>query len=174
MDAINIQLKWNRSSFSFYSESVWEDVKAANRRELAWGVGQVVMKQYKALPEAEHAFWDKKAVDDRDRNQKEMEEFEEKHDSVLCQSPFFLYANYVRSAVKAANPEARFGDIANICAKQFDDLPQEVLDYWHHQANVDEECYERSCFVCQSERTDKTNVWSPLFVKMLAEYSCCA
>lgn len=144
MDLINVNIpNHNRSSFSFYSESVWDDVKGANRRELEWGVGQAVMRQYKALQKEDRVIFDKMAVDDSKRYQREMRLFEERHGNVSYQSPYFLYANSLRSKVKAVNPTACFRDIAKIRSKKFDDLPQEELDYWYQQGSADKKSYLR-------------------------------
>ena len=84
--------------------------------------------------------------------------FEERHGNVSYQSPYFLYANSLRSKVKAANRTACFRDIAKICSKKFDDLPQEELDYWYQQGSADKKSYLR-------EMADPTNTWSPLFLE---------
>ena len=57
------------------------------------------------------------------------------------QSSFFLYSNATRNDVKAANPEAKFGEIAQIISRHFKALPGEERAYWDEKAAEDKERY---------------------------------
>lgn len=143
MIKINVRIPIrNRSPYSFYYNSVRDNVEAANQRLLGWGVGQIIIKQYKALSDKQRAYWDKKSADDKDRYGREIVEFEEMYGIVSSQTPMFMYTNSVRIDIKAANPTASIGGIETICSKQFDALPQEEIDYWEQQSAFDKEMFE--------------------------------
>ena len=57
------------------------------------------------------------------------------------QSSFFLYSNATRNDVKTANPEAKFGEIAQIISRHFKALPEEEMAYWKQKAAEDKERY---------------------------------
>ncbi|KAL7434731.1 hypothetical protein ACHAXH_005665 [Discostella pseudostelligera] len=59
------------------------------------------------------------------------------------QSSFFLYSNATRNDVKAANPEAKFGEIAQIISRHFKALPDEERQYWDGKAAEDKVRYQR-------------------------------
>ena len=59
------------------------------------------------------------------------------------QSSFFLYSNATRNDVKAANPEAKFGEIAQIISRHFKALPEEERQYWDEKAAEDKVRYQR-------------------------------
>jgi hypothetical protein len=59
------------------------------------------------------------------------------------QSSFFLYSNATRNDVKAANPEAKFGEIAQIISRHFKALPEEERNYWDGKAAEDKVRYQR-------------------------------
>ncbi|KAL7526011.1 hypothetical protein ACHAXR_001270 [Thalassiosira sp. AJA248-18] len=100
------------------------------------------MKQFKALPIEQRAYWDKESEDDKGRYQRKMVEFEKMHGTVSGQTSMFMFTNSVRDDIKAANPTASTDEIETICSKQFDALPQEEIDYWGHQVALDKEILE--------------------------------
>ena len=57
-------------------------------------------------------------------------------------SSYFLYSNATRNDVKAANPEAKFGEIAQIISRHFKALPEEERAYWDQKAVEDKERYQ--------------------------------
>ena len=111
--------------------------------------------------------WDALAAEDKERYQREMEGYEpptEESDSdsddsdapkkkkkkkkkkdpnapKRNQSSFFLYSNATRNDVKTANPEAKFGEIAQIISRHFKALPEEEMAYWKQKAAEDKERY---------------------------------
>ena len=94
----------NRSAYFFYSEEVRGEFTAGNLRYSGWRIGQIIMKQYKALSDEERVHWDKKAANDRERYEKEMAVFKKVHGCVAHQTPFFMFTNSVGSDIEAANP----------------------------------------------------------------------
>jgi len=58
------------------------------------------------------------------------------------QSSFFLYSNATRNDVKVANPEAKFGEIAQIISRHFKALPEEERAYWNEKAAQDKVRYQ--------------------------------
>ncbi len=67
------------------------------------------------------------------------------------QSSFFLYSNATRNDVKTANPEAKFGQIAQIISKHFKALPEEERAYWNQKAAEDKERYQREMAIYKGE-----------------------
>ena len=67
------------------------------------------------------------------------------------QSSFFLYSNATRNDVKAANPDAKFGEIAQIISKHFKALPEEERAYWDQKAAEDKERYQREMAIYKGE-----------------------
>jgi hypothetical protein len=60
------------------------------------------------------------------------------------QSSFFLYSNATRNDVKAANPTAKFGEIAQIISRNFKALPAEERVHWDEMAAQDKIRYQRA------------------------------
>jgi len=67
------------------------------------------------------------------------------------QSSFFLYSNATRNDVKAANPEAKFGEIAQIISRHFKALPEEEREYWNEKAAQDKVRYQREMAIYRGE-----------------------
>lgn len=67
------------------------------------------------------------------------------------QSAFFLYSNATRNDVKEANPEAKFGEIAQIISRHFKALPEDERAYWDQKAAEDKERYQREMAVYKGE-----------------------
>jgi len=57
-------------------------------------------------------------------------------------SSFFLYSQAHRADVKAANPEAAFGDIARLLSGQFKELPEKEKAKWDKKAASDKLRYQ--------------------------------
>lgn len=55
---------------------------------------------------------------------------------------YLLYSNALRQKVKESNPEAGFGDVAKIIAKQFKELSPEEKAKWEGKADADKLRYE--------------------------------
>lgn len=56
---------------------------------------------------------------------------------------YILYSNDVRASVSAANPEAKFGDIARLISKQFKALDPDERAKYDELARLDKERYNR-------------------------------
>ena len=67
------------------------------------------------------------------------------------QSSFFLYSNATRNDVKTANPDAKFGQIAQIISRHFKALPDEERAYWDEKAAQDKERYQREMAAYRGE-----------------------
>ncbi|KAL7535343.1 hypothetical protein ACHAWF_005140 [Thalassiosira exigua] len=59
-------------------------------------------------------------------------------------SSFFLYYNATRGDVKAANPTAPIGEIAQIISRNFKNCPKVERDYWDQKAKEDLERYRKA------------------------------
>ena len=56
-------------------------------------------------------------------------------------SSYFLYSKATRNDVKAANPDATFGEIAKIISSQFKALNEEERAHWNSKAEEEKERY---------------------------------
>jgi hypothetical protein len=137
---------------------------------------KILSVEFKAISASERARWDKLASDDKERYQHAMESYdpptESEHDfdsdsdapkkktkakkkkdpnaPKRNQSSFFLYSNATRNDVKAANPSAKFGEIAQIISRHFKALPEEERAYWDEKAAQDKIRYQREMEVYKS------------------------
>ena len=121
--------------------------------------------QFKAISDSERAEWDKKALKDKERYQREMEHYvppdfsdddsddgfgkkkkKKKKDPNAPKrnmSAFFLYSNEVRDRVKEENPGIKFGEVAKIISKEFKELSADERAKWDAEAANDKERYLR-------------------------------
>jgi hypothetical protein len=137
---------------------------------------KILSVEFKAISASERARWDQLTIEDKERYQRAMESYDpptasepdsdsdsdapkkkkkakKKKDPNAPkrnQSSFFLYSNATRNDVKAANPEAKFGEIAQIISRHFKALPEEERAYWDEKAAQDKIRYQRDMAVYQS------------------------
>jgi len=152
--------KRNQSAFFLYSNANRNRVKAENPDAKFGDIAKLISVEFKALSDHERAKWDKLAAEDKERYQREMEDYEPPSDleddapkkrkakkdpnaPKRNQSAFFLYSNATRNDVKEANPEAKFGDIAKIISTHFKALPVEERAYWDNKAAEDKARYQQ-------------------------------
>mmetsp|Transcript_8463 Transcript_8463/g.13758 ORF Transcript_8463/g.13758 Transcript_8463/m.13758 type:complete len:192 (+) Transcript_8463:168-743(+) len=132
--------------------------------------------EFKQISTSERAKMDQLAVEDKERYQAEMEDYEPPSESdsdsdsdapkkkkkakkkkkdpnapKRNMSSFFLYSNATRNDVKTANPEAKFGEIAQIISRHFKALPEEEREYWNEKAAEDKERYLRAKAIYEGE-----------------------
>ncbi|KAL7531628.1 hypothetical protein ACHAXR_009214 [Thalassiosira sp. AJA248-18] len=136
--------KRNMSAFFLYSNANRQRVKEENPEAKFGDIAKLLSVEFKAISASERAKWDELAVEDKERYQREMEDYEPPSESdsdsdsdapkkskkkkkkkkdpnapKRNQSSFFLYSNATRNDVKTANPEAKFGEIAQIISRHF-------------------------------------------------------
>mmetsp|Transcript_41747 Transcript_41747/g.87604 ORF Transcript_41747/g.87604 Transcript_41747/m.87604 type:complete len:207 (+) Transcript_41747:284-904(+) len=169
--------KRNMSAFFLYSNANRERVKEENPDAKFGDIAKLLSAEFKEISESERARWDQLAVEDKERYQREMEDYEppsadsdsDSDDSDAPkkrkkkkkkkdpnapkrnQSSFFLYSNATRNDVKAANPEAKFGEIAQIISRHFKALPEEEREYWNEKAAQDKVRYQREMAIYRGE-----------------------
>ncbi|KAL3776346.1 hypothetical protein ACHAW5_003520 [Stephanodiscus triporus] len=169
--------KRNMSAFFLYSNANRERVKEENPDAKFGDIAKIMSVEFKAIPDAERARWDQLALDDKDRYLQAMESYDPPSDDSeqdddsdsdapkkkkkskkkkdpdapkRNQSSFFLYSNATRNDVKAANPEAKFGEIAQIISRHFKALPEEERAYWDEKAAQDKIRYQREMEIYRS------------------------
>jgi hypothetical protein len=167
--------KRNMSAFFLYSNANRERVKEENPDAKFGDIAKILSAEFKQVSASEKAKWDALAAEDKERYQREMEDYEppsEDSDSdsdsdapkkkkkkkkkdpnapKRNQSSFFLYSNATRNDVKAANPDAKFGEIAQIISRHFKALPEEERAYWDQKAAEDKERYQREMAIYKGE-----------------------
>ena len=67
--------KRNMSAFFLYSVSARPTVKEENPEASFGDIARLISQKFKALPEKERKKWEKKAADDKQRYQREMEAY---------------------------------------------------------------------------------------------------
>jgi len=168
--------KRNMSAFFLYSNAHRERVKEENPNAKFGDIAKILSVEFKEISESERARWDRLAAQDKDRYMAAMETYEAPTESEpdsdsdsdapkkkkktkkkkdpnapkRNQSSFFLYSNATRNDVKAANPEAKFGEIAQIISRHFKALPEEERAYWDEKAAQDKERYQRDMEIYRS------------------------
>jgi len=158
--------KRNMSAFFLYSNANRQRVKEENPDSKFGDIAKILSQEFKQVSDRERAKWDQLAAEDKERYQREMEDYEPPSDDSDSdsdsdapkkkkkkkkkdpnapkrnQSSFFLYSNATRNDVKAANPEAKFGEIAQIISRHFKALPDEERAYWDQKAAEDKVRYQ--------------------------------
>mmetsp|Transcript_28795 Transcript_28795/g.54397 ORF Transcript_28795/g.54397 Transcript_28795/m.54397 type:complete len:206 (-) Transcript_28795:206-823(-) len=167
--------KRNMSAFFLYSNANRVRVKEENPEAKFGDIAKLLSVEFKAVTRNERAKWDQLAVEDKERYQAQMEDYEPPSESdsdsdsdapkkrkrkkkkkdpnapKRNQSSFFLYSNATRNDVKTANPEAKFGQIAQIISRHFKALPEEEREYWNEKAAEDKERYQRAMAIYKGE-----------------------
>ncbi len=67
--------KRNQSSFFLYSNYIRNDVKRRYPDAKFGEIAQIISREFKALPPHERAQWDQRAAEDKERYQREMEDY---------------------------------------------------------------------------------------------------
>jgi len=167
--------KRNMSAFFLYSNANRVRVKEENPEAKFGDIAKLLSVEFKAVTRNERAKYDQLAVEDKERYQAQMEDYEPPSESdsdsdsdapkkrrkkkkkkdpnapKRNQSSFFLYSNATRNDVKLANPEAKFGQIAQIISRHFKALPEEEMDYWKEKAAEDKVRYQRAMAIYKGE-----------------------
>merc|ERR1712194_214954 len=94
------------------------------------------MGEFKAIDEDEVARYAQLAIEDKERYQAAMEDYDPPSDSDSDSD-----SNAPRNDVKEANRSAKFGEIAQIISRHFKALPEEERAYWQEKAAQDKERY---------------------------------
>mmetsp|Transcript_5375 Transcript_5375/g.12209 ORF Transcript_5375/g.12209 Transcript_5375/m.12209 type:complete len:208 (-) Transcript_5375:184-807(-) len=160
--------KRNMSAFFLYSNANRARVKEESPEAKFGDIAKLLSVEFKAINTKERAKYDQLAVEDKERYQAQMETYEPPSESdsdsdsdapkkkkkikkkkdpnapKRNQSSFFLYSNATRNDVKTANPEAKFGEIAQIISRHFKALPDEERAYWNEKAAQDKVRYLRA------------------------------
>jgi predicted RNase H-like nuclease len=151
--------KRNMSAFFLYSNANRARVKEENPGIAFGQVAKILSKEFKAIDDAERAKYDKLAVLDKERYQREMEHYEPPSDEEEApskkrrkkdpnapkrnMSAYFIYSQEIRSTVRVENPEAGFGMIAKIISKQFKALDEDERKRFDNLAAADKERYQK-------------------------------
>lgn len=173
--------KRNMSAFFLYSNANRERVKEENPDAKFGEIAKILSVEFKAIPESQRGQWDQLAIEDKERYQAAMEGYEAPSDDSeddsddsgaptkkkkkkkkvkdpnapkRNQSSFFLYSNATRNDVKTSNPEAKFGEIAQIISRHFKALPEEERAYWDEKAAQDKVRYQREMEVYASRTSE--------------------
>jgi len=168
--------KRNMSAFFLYSNANRARIKEENPEAKFGDIAKLLSIEFKAVSAGDRAHWDQLAAEDKERYQREMEGYEPPSESSdddsdsdgprkkkkkkkkkdpnapkRNQSSFFLYSNATRNDVKTANPELKFGEIAQCISRHFKALPEEERAYWDQKAAEDKERYQRAMAVYRGE-----------------------
>ena len=139
-----------------------ERVKTENPEAKFGDIAKILSQEFKGLPENEKEQWKDLAAKDKERYQREMEDYVPPSDDSeddgkrkkkkkkkdpnapkRNQTAFFIYSNMHRATVKETNPEAGFGDIAKIISKLFKALSEKEREKYDKLAVEDKERYQR-------------------------------
>lgn len=131
---------------------------------------QILSQEFKEISASERAKWDQKALQDKERYAREMEDYvppDDMEEEVLGKSSkrkkkdpnapkrnmsaYFLYSNHIRPSVKEENPDASFGEVAKIISRQYKALSEKELDVFKRKAEEDKERYQDAMKVYKGE-----------------------
>lgn len=162
--------KRNMSAFFLYSNQNRNRVKEENPGIKFGQIAQLLSVEFKQISAAERAKWDQKALEDKERYAREMEDYvppddleeevwgkgskRKKKDPNAPKrnmSAYFLYSNAIRSSVKLASPEATFGEVAKIISRQYKALTEAELDVYKKKAEEDKIRYQEAMRVYKGE-----------------------
>jgi high mobility group protein B2 len=151
--------KRNMSAFFLYSNANRARVKTENPDIKFGQIAQLLSVEFKQISADERAKWDAKALEDKERYQRQMEHYvppddleddypkrKKKKDPNAPKrnmSAYFLYSNAIRPSVKEENPDASFGDVAKIISKQYKQLTEKELAVYQKKAAEDKVRYQR-------------------------------
>jgi hypothetical protein len=163
--------KRNMSAFFLYSNANRARVKEENEGVKFGQIAQILSREFKQITASERAKWDQKALEDKERYAREMENYvppddlEDDDDNgggkkrkkkdpnapKRNMSAYFLYSNNIRPQVKIDNPEASFGEVAKIISRQYKQLTEKELSVFKKKAEEDKERYQRAMRVYRGE-----------------------
>lgn len=162
--------KRNMSAFFLYSNANRDRIKLENPGIKFGQVAQLLSAEFKQISATERAKWDAKALEDKERYQRQMEHYvppddldddgprkKKKKDPNAPKrnmSAFFLYSNDIRPTVKLQNPDAKFGDIAKIISRQYKALSEKELAVYNKKAAEDKERYQRQMRIYRGEESE--------------------
>lgn len=151
--------KRNMSAFFLYSNANRARIKEENPGIKFGQVAKLLSEEFKNISESERAKYDKLAMADKERYQREMEDYEPPSDEEepttkkrkkkdpnapkRNMSAYFIYSQEIRPTVREENPEAAFGMIAKIISKQFKELSESERKKYDDLAVADKERYQR-------------------------------
>lgn len=150
--------KRNMSAFFLYSNANRARIKEENPGIKFGQVAKLLSEEFKQISESERAKYDKLAQADKERYQREMEDYEPPSDEEEVttkkrkkkdpnapkrnMSAYFIYSQEIRSTVREENPEAAFGEIAKIISRQFKELSESERKRLDDLAIADKERYQ--------------------------------
>eukprot|EP00553_Chaetoceros_curvisetus_P014457 CAMPEP_0204647022 /NCGR_PEP_ID=MMETSP0718-20130828/5453_1 /ASSEMBLY_ACC=CAM_ASM_000674 /TAXON_ID=230516 /ORGANISM="Chaetoceros curvisetus" /LENGTH=192 /DNA_ID=CAMNT_0051669461 /DNA_START=78 /DNA_END=656 /DNA_ORIENTATION=- len=151
--------KRNMSAFFLYSNANRARIKEENPGIKFGQIAKLLSTEFKDISESERAKYDKLAQADKERYQREMEDYEPPSDEEEVtskkrkkkdpnapkrnMSAYFIYSQEIRSTVREENPEAAFGEIAKIISRQFKQLTESDRKRLDDLAVADKERYQR-------------------------------
>ena len=105
---------------------------------------RIMAHQYKQLNPKEIVRWEKRALAHYDEELKlSKKRRKDPYAPKRNMSAYLFFATEMRQVVKEHNPDATFGEIAKLLAKEFADLTEEQRQVWDDKALADKERYER-------------------------------
>lgn len=151
--------KRNMSAFFLYSNANRARIKEENPGIKFGQIAKLLSDEFKNISESERSKYDKLAAADKERYQREMEDYEPPSDDDELptkkrkkkdpnapkrnMSAYFIYSQEIRPTVREENPEAAFGMIAKIISKQFKALSESERKKYDDLAVADKERYQR-------------------------------
>jgi len=162
--------KRNMSAFFLYSNANRDRVKEENPGVAFGQVAKLLSAEFKEISAAERAKWDRLALDDKERYQREMEDYEPPSDDEEVttkkrkkkdpnapkrnMSAYFLYSQEMRSVIKEEHPDASFGETAKLISARFKELSAAERKKYDDLALADKERYQRAMRVFKGEESE--------------------
>jgi hypothetical protein len=162
--------KRNMSAFFLYSNANRARIKEEQPGVAFGQVAKLLSVEFKAISADERAKWDKLAIEDKERYQGEMEDYEPPSDEEEApaaatkkrkkkdpnapkrnMSAYFIYSQEIRPTIREESPEATFGMIAKLISAKFKELDEDEKARFDELAAEDKERYQKEMKVFKGE-----------------------
>jgi hypothetical protein len=162
--------KRNMSAFFLYSNANRSRIKEENEGIAFGAVAKLLSAEFKQISAEEREKWDKLAREDKERYQREMEDYEPPSDDEeevtkkkrkkdpnapkRNMSAYFLFSQEIRPSIREENPQATFGEIAKLISAKFKLLDTEERAKYDKLAVEDKERYQKAMRVYRGEESE--------------------
>jgi len=162
--------KRNMSAFFLYSNANRARIKEENPGIAFGSVAKLLSAEFKQITPDEREKWDKLALEDKERYQREMEDYEPPSDDEVevtkkkrkkdpnapkrNMSAYFLFSQVIRPTIREESPSATFGEIAKLISARFKGLDTDERGKFDKLAVEDKERYQREMRVYRGEESE--------------------
>lgn len=163
--------KRNMSAFFLYSNANRARIKVENEGIAFGAVAKLLSAEFKQITAEEREKWDQLAREDKERYQRQMEDYEppsDEEEEVTSKkkrkkdpnapkrnmSAYFLFSQEIRPTIREESPSATFGEIAKLISARFKLLDTDERARFDKLAAGDKERYQKAMRVYKGEESE--------------------